>query len=195
MSGSRFTIQSLCPAKPPICCAPMVRPWKAFSKVTRPIFRWPPILCPHERASLIAFSVVSAPVVSREHLLGQARPAAAQLSPGRAFDQRRPLLARKAVVVQQPAVHLVEDRLADRRDAACPAFVTSTPELQSSHMLPYRSQTCTPSARSQTIGGWPLHGDRLVPVQLLQRRERIRMRDRCLNAPVRCFHERQLALG
>jgi len=37
----------------------------------------------------------------------------------------------------------------------CPAFVTSTPHDQSSHMFPWASYTWNPSARSQTTGGWP----------------------------------------
>src|SRR5580704_12471741 len=39
--------------------------------------------------------------------------------------------------------------------AAWPAFVTSTPELQSIHRLPYLSYTKMSSARSHTSGGWP----------------------------------------
>ena len=37
-----------------------------------------------------------------------------------------------------------------------PAFVTSTPLLQSSHVLPHLSCTWQPSARSQTTSGWPV---------------------------------------
>src|SRR6266567_4701969 len=39
--------------------------------------------------------------------------------------------------------------------APWPALVTSTPELQSSHRLPYLSYTETSSARSHTSGGCP----------------------------------------
>src|SRR3989339_108261 len=37
----------------------------------------------------------------------------------------------------------------------CPIFATRTPELQSSHLLPYLSNTFTPDAWSQTASGCP----------------------------------------
>ncbi len=68
MAGSTFTIQSFKAGRPPIICAPSVRPWKAPSKLTMPIFLSPPTLRPYVRISLRAHSVVSEPVVSRNAL-------------------------------------------------------------------------------------------------------------------------------
>ena len=114
-----------------------------------PIFRLPPTRCPWVRMSLTAHSIVSEPVVSKNALLrpsGAAAPRARANSMRSAFGKQNVCRSPRSTVL----------RMASRISLApWPAFATSTPELQSSHMLPNRSYTWTPSARSHRMGGWP----------------------------------------
>ena len=49
----------------------------------------------------------------------------------------------------------MRDMASTAAGSPCPAFVTNTPDEKSSHWLPCRSNTCTPSARSHKIKGCP----------------------------------------
>ena len=110
MSLSRLTIHSFRAGMPPAICAPSVRPWKAFWKVTMVIFASPATFRPQVRASLIAHSQASAPVVSRKTLSSPCGATAASCS-----TSSRANLRGEAVVVHQAVLDLVQNRLADPR--------------------------------------------------------------------------------
>ena len=89
---------------------------------------------PCARASLIAHSVASEPVVSRKTFFS---PSGA--TPARHFDQRRALFARETVIVQQAAVHLVDDGLRESPARHGRRWSRARRCDQSSQRLPYLS--------------------------------------------------------
>ena len=101
------------------------------------------------RLSLIAHSVASEPVVSRKTFFSPsgATPASASTSVG-AF------LIRENVVVQQAAVHLIDDRLAHFGRAVAGVGDEHAADDQSSQRLPYLSYTkCPPRAPRPSAAG------------------------------------------